>query len=148
MSFVFDVITQRLGTGLLNLTEGQDDIRALLCMTNTNVTSQRAATTVSDILLDEMDGANYVRIALSSQQFVVNNPQNRSEFRAANLNWSALGPGTRQMAGLLLFHFIVDDTQSIPYQWIDDGFPFTANGQDFPVTWSADGITHYRALLV
>ena len=148
MSFVFDTITNMMNTGQLNLTEGQQDVRSILCMTNTNVLTQRAALTVAGISLDEMDGANYVRIALASQSLTLNNAQNRTEFRATNLNWSNLGPGTRQMAGLLLYIHVTDDTDSIPYQWIDDGFPFTANGQDFPITWAADGITHTRALLV
>lgn len=148
MSFVFDNITLLANTAGLNLAEGQADVRAILCMTNTNVVTQRAATLVNQITLDEMDGANYVRLALSSQSVTINNPQNRTEFSASNLLWSALGAGTRQMAGCLLYLHVTNDADSVPYQWIDDGFPFTANGQDFPITWSTDGITQTRAILV
>lgn len=117
-----------------------NDLRAILCMTNTDAVTQQDATLVSGILLDEMDGANYARIALVNEAINTDNPNNRAEFDADNITWTALGAGTRAVAGLIIYKHVTTDADSIPIIWIDDVFPFTANGGDLTINWNAEGI--------
>lgn len=141
-SHVFDNAKELLLKGDLDFDEAGHDIRVMLCMTNTTADTEKDKATISGFTtLDEMDGANYVRKALANQLVSEDNPNNRGEFDADNVVWTALGAGTRQVAGIVVFRFVTNDTDSIPIAWIDTGgFPFTANGGDVTVQWNAEGI--------
>jgi hypothetical protein len=128
--------------GDLDLDEAGHDIRVALCMSNTTADTETDKATISGFTtLDEMDGANYVRKALASQTVTEDGANARAEFDATDVTWTALGAGTRAVAGMLVYRHITNDTDSVPIAWIDTGgFPITANGGDLTVQWSVEGI--------
>ena len=117
------------------------DVRAILCMTNTTADTEEDAEFVGSITtLDEMDGANYARKTLAGEAVAADLTNNRGEFDFTDPVWSALGAGTRQVAGLLLLKFVTNDADSPAIAWIDSGgFPFSANGGDFTFQVNAEG---------
>jgi hypothetical protein len=128
-----------------------DDIRVILCMTNTTATSDdgtgKDAATISAITLDEFDGggshppsfAN--RTALASEAVNEDTANNRAEFDAANTTISTIPAGTRNIQGIIIYQHKTSDADSVPLLWIDSGgFPFTANGGDLVLSWNAEGI--------
>lgn len=142
-NFAYTPFKGRLQTADVDFPEGQDDIRIALVMTNTTIDTEQDASVLSDFTtLDEYDGANYVRKALATQAVNVDLVNNRAEFDADDIVWTALGVGTRQAQAMLLYRH-VDGTaandQAIGY--IDTGgFPFNGNGGNVTVAWNAEGI--------
>ncbi len=138
--------------GFLNFYDGllkgefdlsSDDVRALIVMSNTTYLSQIAtAKFVGDItVLDEFNGANYVRKALANAAVAIDAPNNRVEFTADPSIWTALGAGTRQGVAAIIYKHVTNDADSpIISAFTDGGFPFTASGADFPINWNAEGL--------
>ncbi|MBL4871768.1 MAG: hypothetical protein JKX72_12550 [Robiginitomaculum sp.] len=94
--------------------------------------------------LDEMDGANYARKTFASQTLTKDAPNNRSEFDADDITYTALGAGTRQVAGALIYLHVTNDADSPAIAYIDDGgFPIIANGGDVTIQWNGEGILHF-----
>lgn len=141
MSFVYTPAKAKLLKGELDFDLPQD-IRVLLVMTNTTADTDQDAEFISSITtLDEMDGANYVRKALANEVVNQDNPNNRAEFDADNVVWIAIGAGTRQIAGIVLYRQVTNDADSPVIAWIDSGgFPITANGGDLTAAWNVEGI--------
>lgn len=140
MSFVYTPAKTKLLGGLLDF--DTHDMRVLLVMTNTTADTEQDDEFVGTIVtLDEMDGANYVRKALASEAINEDAANNRAEFDAADVTWTALGAGTRQVAGAVLYRHVTNDADSPIIAYIDTGgFPFTASGTDVTITWNAEGI--------
>jgi hypothetical protein len=87
-----------------------------------------------------MNGTNYVRKQLTE---AVNEDlaNDRAEFDAADVTWTALGAGTRSMAGAVIFKFVTNDADSIPLIYIDSGgFPKAASGGDVTLQFNTEGI--------
>lgn len=118
------------------------DIRVALLMTNTTAdTEQDNATIASFTTLDEYDGAGYVRKALTGEIVNQDDPNNRAEFDADDVTWTAISAGTRSAQGILLFRFVTNDADSVPIAFIDTGgFPIAGNGGDLTIAWNVEGI--------
>lgn len=125
-----------------------DDIRIILAMTNTTADTEQDVATVSAFTtLDEMDGANYpgtfaTRTALATEAVNQDDPNDRAEFDADDVTFSALGAGTRDVQGYLIYKHGTSDADSTPILWVDTmaGLPFTASGTDLVIQWNAEGI--------
>ena len=139
-SFVYTYAKTKLLSGDLDL--NAHDIRLMLVMTNTTADTEADKVFVGDFTtLDEMDGANYVRKALANEAVAADEANDRGEFTADPVTWTALGAGTRNVQGAILFRFVTNDADSIPIAWIDSGgFPFTGTGIDVTFTPNAQGI--------
>lgn len=137
--FVFTEAKRALLAGELDL--NAHDIRVALCMTNTNADTEEDANFLGDLTLDEVDGANYVRKALNGEAVNEDTGNDRADFDADDVTWTALGAGTRNVAGALVFRHVTNDADSVPIAWIDSGgFPFTLSGGNLTITWNASGI--------
>lgn len=125
-----------------DLAEAADDIRIILVMTNTTADTEQDAQFVGSFTtLDEYDGANYARKALANQVVNTDLVNNRGEFDADNITWTALGVGTRQAQGMIVYKHVGADGVNPVIGWIDTGgFPFSGNGGDVTVAWNAEGI--------
>lgn len=126
-----------LALGLLNAATLEGDVRAALVMTNTTADTEVDAEFIDDITtLDECDSTGYARVALTSEDFAVDLANNRFEFTADPVMFSALASdATRQIAGLLLLLHVTDDTDSKPLVYFNGtGFPFTANDEDVTIS--------------
>lgn len=138
MSFVY---TRALG--LLNQATLAGDVRALLVMSNTTADTDEDAEFISSIgTLDEYDGSGYAREALTTESFAVDLANNRWAWDADSpITFAALGVGTRQCVGLLLFLHVTNDGDSKPIAYIDGtGFPFDGNGEDVNFNIHANGL--------
>ena len=114
------------------------DLRVMLLMTNTTVDTQledgSSTQNISDFTtLDEFDGANYVRKALATETVQQDDTNNRADFSADNLTWTALGVGTRSIQGALLYRHVTNDTDSLPIAFYE--FSATPDGSDFTIRW-------------
>lgn len=141
MSFTF---TPALG--LLNSATLTGDVRALLVMSDTTVIADRDAEFLDDITdLDEYDGSGYAREALAAESFAVDLANDRWIFDADPIVFAALGVGTRQCVGMILYLHVTDDTDSKPLKFINGtGFPFDGAGTDVTLTPPAAGIALIR----
>lgn len=148
MSFFYTRAHTELLKGTIAF-DGSDDIEAALLMSSTSAAGDdaagRDAANVAAIFLDEFDGANYARKNLT-ELVLESTARNRATFDAGDLTWTQFGfsnNGSRQVNGMLLLQNNGGgDATSIPLVWIDSPavFPFRANGTDFTVRFSADGV--------
>lgn len=131
--------------GLLNATVLTGDIRAALVMSNTDADTLVDADFMDDFALDEYDGAGYGRVALGSEAFAVDLANNRFEFTGAPIVFAALGAGTRQAVGAILYLHVTNDADSKPIAYINTGgFPFDGNSEDVIITPDAQGLAQIR----
>ena len=144
MSFTYTHAVTEFAKGNIDLVN--DDIRVLLVMTNTTADTEKDVDDIDAFsTLDEMDGANYVRKALANEAVTEDEANDRGEFDADDVTFSALGNGTRSMAAAVVYKFVTDDTDSIPIWYIDDSpFPTNPGGLDFILQWNAEGIAHFE----
>lgn len=124
-----------------NLASGAD-IRIALLMTNTTADSENDDIKfVDDITtLDESDGANYARKALANEIVNEDDTGDEAEFDADDVTWTALGAGTREIAGILVYKHVTDDTDSEVIAWLEYATPKHPDGSDFTVQWNAEGL--------
>ncbi len=137
-NFIYTTAKKGLMDGTINMT---GDIRAILVMTNTTCDTEEDKTFIDQFTtLDELDGAGYGREALANEAVTNDDANDRGEFDATDLTFAAVGAGTRQVAGLVLYLFVTDDTDGIPIAFIDDDAPYTPGGGDIVYTWNVEGI--------
>jgi len=120
-----------------------DDIRVALLMTNTTAgTENDGIVFVADFTtLDESTGAaNYVRKALANEAVNKDDANDRAEFDADDVTWTALGNDVRQLAGALVYKHVTVDADSPVIGWIEFATPQSPGGGDFTITWNAEGI--------
>jgi hypothetical protein len=119
-----------------------DDIRLALLMSNTTFDTENDGKVYVDdfTTLDECDGANYVRKALANEAVNKDDGNDRAEFDADDVTWSALGVGTRQTVGVLVYKHVIDDTDSLVIAFIEFAAAVTHDGTDFVIEWNVEGI--------
>ena len=148
---VYTDMKRALMAGDADWDEGQDDVRVMLVMTNTTADTEQDAIDIGELAtLDEFDGSGYTggpggsgRLALANQANVADNANNRGEFDADDLTWSALGAGARDIEGLVVIKNTSgsnDQLNLLIAHTSAGGFPITANGGDLTVQWNAEGI--------
>ena len=145
MSFVYTPFKRRQADPGTDLSEGSIDVRVLLVMTNSTADTDQDTEFIGGIgTLDEYDGANYVRKNVANQTVTQDNANNRSEFSFDAFTWTALGAGTRQALGAVIFGFVTNDADSFLIAYIDSGgFPFAGNGGDAVYTPDAQGVIQW-----
>jgi hypothetical protein len=102
--------------------------------------------TASDFSSGELTGTGYAagfggagRKTLASKTITVDKTNDRAEFDAADLTWTAINAGTAAQATVL--KEITNDPASKLIANIDTGgFPVVTNGGDLTITWNAEGI--------
>lgn len=132
--------------GLLNPTVLTGDVRAALVMSNTTADTEVDAEFMAAFTtLDEYDGASYARVALTTEAWAAVLASDRFKFSNDPIVWAALGVGSRQAVGIILYLHVTNDTDSKPLMYINGtGFPFDGNGEDVTYTPHADGTMYIR----
>lgn len=139
MSFVYTEAKRAILAGEVDFDAAT--IKFKLVMTATTVdTEQDEANLAGFTTLDEYDGANYVEKTLASKVVVADDPNDRGEFTADPVTWSALGAGASAAQGILMYLELGGATLDMPLAFLDDDFPFTGNGSDVTWTANAEGI--------
>ena len=112
------------------------DLRLALLMTNTTAdTENDGIVNVDDITtLDEFDGANYTRKALASEAVATDDANDRAGLDAADVTWTALGAGTRSIAGVLVYDHNTSDADSPVGWWLEFSSAKTPDGSDFTLS--------------
>jgi hypothetical protein len=103
-----------------------------------------------DFVDGELSGTGYTggfagsgRKTLASKAIVVDKPNNRAEFDAADVTWTGIDAGT--VAQATLMKEVSADTDSITIANVDSGgFPIVTNGGDLTIQWNAEGIIQLR----
>ncbi len=149
-NFVYTRAKTLLAQGSLDLDGVGSDIRAMLVMENTTADTEEDKTTLTGpsgfTTLGELDGGGgYARITLTSKVVNEDTANNRAEFVATDITFSACNVGTNKVAAILLFLHVNNDADSVPVAYIDTvssgpTFPFWTNGGDVTVQWNAEGI--------
>lgn len=120
-----------------------DDIRVRLEMGNTTAdTENDGIVNIADFTTkDPCDGSAYVDKALANQAVNKDDANDRAEFDADNVVWTALGVGTRTTVGALIYKY-VDGTNAndLVIAWVEFASPVTHDGTDFTIQWNAEGI--------
>jgi hypothetical protein len=141
-SHVFNEFKRASAAGEVDL--DTDDIRVSLHMTNTTIdTENDAIVTNTDFSTpDEMDGANYSApgVALTTEAVNKDDANDRAEFDADDVTWSALGNGTREVLGVLVYKFDTSWAASLPIAWVEFAASQNPGGSDFTIQWNAEGI--------
>ncbi|WP_425618055.1 hypothetical protein NA78x_001748 [Anatilimnocola sp. NA78] len=119
-----------------------DDIRLIGVMSNTTAdTDNDDIVYVGDIgTLDEFNGANYSRPALASEVVNEDDTGDEAEFDAADVTLTALGAGTRSLAGWVMYRHVTNDADSPVIGYLEYATPKTPDGSDFVVQWNAEGL--------
>jgi hypothetical protein len=119
-----------------------DDIRAILCMTNTTADSVYSAN-LTGLTVDESDATGYSRITMTTETVTADTGNNRVEFDADNLSFSGMsGDATRNYQGVLIYKH-VDGTagNDIPLFFVNfTNAPVTSTATQVDVTWDVEGI--------
>lgn len=141
VNFAFTSATEYGMTGLLDVREAGLDIRTILVMGNSTAGTERDVLNIAAFgTLDESDGANYLRQALANQTSTRVNANDRTEFNHDVIVFANLGAGTRTHIGLIYYHHVTSDADSVPLFWSDEGgFPFVSNGGNVNITPNAAG---------
>lgn len=136
-TFVYNEYKRAALAGEIDL--DTDDIRVALVMSNTTADTEDDVNTLSGFtLLDECDGAAYVRKALAGEVIAEDAGANKATFGASDVVWTALGTGTRQVAGALIFKFVTTDADHVPICYLDGGdFPFDGAGADVTLAFAS-----------
>lgn len=140
---------------LLNLPGQQDlldgtsnwvssDYRARLLMTNTTADTQNNIANLGAYsTIDSFDGAGASSVALTTETVNVDSVNNRVELDADDVAFGALGNGTRQIQGVLLYDFNTNDADSIPFAFIQFSSSINPGGATVTIVWNAEGIVQY-----
>lgn len=141
-SFIYNEAKYLLATGALAL--GTDDLRIRPCMTNTTCDTQNDG--VADLAdfttIDAHDGANADNAKdLSGESVTKDDANDRAEYDFTDPTWTALGAGTRTLAGFLLYKRVDGtDANDKPVAWIEK--TATPDGNDLTVQVDAEGLLH------
>jgi hypothetical protein len=145
--FVYNEAKRAIAEGEIDFGSGGSDLRVLLVMTNTTADTEDDKNTFAGFTtLDEFDGANYTTGGLALQSEAVNEDaaNNRAEFDAADITFSGIGAGTRNIQAAILYKWTTNVNSSMPIAYIDSGgFPIAANGGDLTMQWNAEGILNF-----
>ncbi|MHC4066737.1 MAG: hypothetical protein ACYSUI_19855 [Planctomycetota bacterium] len=141
--FMYTIAKQMLGRAELDMHTNGARFDIILCSSNTDADTTAGATTVAALALDEFDGANYVRKTPNQANYDFTLTATRAEWdNTDNVVWTALGPGTRALAGALIVQYVDGAGADIPILWIESGGIATFNGNtgDFTIQWNTNGI--------
>ena len=144
MTHVYLPFTSKVMRSDFDLANG--DIEVLLVMASTTADTESDMCFISDITtLDEFDGANYVRKTLASKTVTSDTgvASDLGRFDAADVVWTALGAGTRDLTGAIVYKHVAgadSDATSPLITYYDDTLPVTAGGGDVTIEWNASGL--------
>jgi len=134
-SVIYNVFKAELLKGNMDLDGGT--FKADLLMTNTTCDTENDGidTNTEFTTPDVCDGANYVTKTLSTLTVTTVDASDLAKWVADDLTWTALGAGTRQIQGVLIYKYISNFASSVPIAFIQFSSNKTADGSNFTVSW-------------
>lgn len=120
------------------------DYRARLLMSNTTAdTENNIANLAAYSTRDDFDGSGASSVALTGEAVNVDAGNNRIEIDANDVAFGALGNGTRQIQGVILYDFNTNDADSIPAFFIQFSSNINPGGATVTIVWDAEGIVQF-----
>ena len=118
--------------------------RVLLFDGTSTIPTEKTKNTLSGYTtLGELSGTGYSRKTLASLTIT---EDNTTDFLcaadAADVTWTAINAGTA--VGALVFKFVTNDADSVPFLHLSSGFPVVTNGSDFTMQLSASGLFRFK----
>lgn len=146
MSFVFDKAITKIVNNSINLVT--DDIRVLLVGAATTADTETEVEFISEFTtLDECNATNYVRKALVNEAVNEDLANNRAEFDADDVTWTALGGAVDfTIQAIVLYKHVTTDADSIPIAYLDNSgasFAQGTNGSDVTMTVNVEGLLQF-----
>jgi hypothetical protein len=129
-TYVYNNAKGALINGTIDL--NTDDIRVLL--TTSSYSPDIDADTMVSHVDNECSGSGYARKALSGETVTVNNTDNRADFSANNLTWTAANFGTPAYA--VLYKYNSAATAAALICCVDLTPAVATNGGDYTVKWN------------
>lgn len=133
--------------GLVNILSGDVDLRddtIKVMLLDDEALATKDINFVSEISADELTGSGYTggfggagRKTLASKVFTENDTDDRAEFDAADVVWTAIDAGSAQMAAVI--KEITNDGASLVLGFVDITDTMT-NGGDLTINWAATGL--------
>jgi hypothetical protein len=134
--------TPTSGTPAANISLTSDTLKVMLLGTSVPYTPDPDHRFVNSVAASEIAVANYTggfggsgRKALASRTLVTNDTNDRGEFDAADVVWTALGAGAT-IAYVVLFKELTSDALS-PLIALFDITDTLTNGGDITIAWSS-----------
>ncbi len=87
---------------------------------------------------NELSGSGYARKTLGTKTLVEDDANDRAEFDAADLAYTAINAGTAD--ALIIAKNSGADATSTLIAYIDEGFPIVTNGSNLDIAWNSEGI--------
>lgn len=113
-------------------------IKAALPLSTSTI--PRSATSLSDLTLNEHDGASYARQTLANKTVTQNDTSNTAIFDADNISFGSLEEPSATF-NLLLYVDGIDDDARIPLYFNSDSpFPRDAEAALVRIAWRSSGI--------
>ncbi len=146
MSLVYNQFKHLEANGTIDLLT--DTIKVLLVGSTYSSTADDSFVNPSIAGGQELSGTGYAggyggsgRKTLSSKVITRDDVNDRAEFSAAPVTWTAINAGTAAGAVIIRERSLTGDTMSELIAYINTGgFPITTNGGDLTLTWNAEGI--------
>jgi len=148
-SLVYNAAKKEIGDGTIDLV---NDAAIKVMLVNSTYTPNADDLVVdaggaSDAIDAEITATNYTggfagagRKALGGKAWAQDDANDRAEFDANDLTWSAIGGAANDtIVGAIIIKEITDDTQSRLIAYIDHA-DTTTNGGDFTIQWNAEGV--------
>jgi len=142
-SVVYNEFKRASAAGEIDL--DTDDIWLRLVMSNTTCDTENDAIAFLDdfTTIDVCDEANYVDKALVNEAVNKDDANDRAEFDADDVTWTALGVGTRTTVGVLVYKFVATDADHVPIAYVEFSGAVTHDGTNFTIQWNAEGILQF-----
>ena len=146
MSLVYNQFKHLESNGTIDLLT--DTLKVMLVGSTYSATADDSFVNPSIAGGQELSGTNYAggyggsgRKTLSSKVITRDDVNDRAEFSAAPVTWTAINAGTAAAAVIIRERSLTGDTMSELIAYINTGgFPITTNGGDLTLTWNAEGI--------
>ena len=147
-TFVYNRATRDIMKGDVDMDTKATTV--VLVGTNSGISTDTGAATVSAFAnLQEYTGANYARKNLLSSAYTVteDGANNRTEWDASNVTYTALGSDADSCGGILIYlgSSTDNDTDNVPLAFLDIT-TFNGNTGDVTISWNAQGIVQYSAV--
>lgn len=122
-----------------------NDIRVILVNNTSTADTEEDVNTISGFAtLGELSGTGYSRKVLGTKAVNRDDPNDRSEWDAADVVYTGINAGTAQAA--IIYKHVTNDTDSIPLMYIDQtDFPIVTNGGDVTLNFNVEGILQLQA---
>lgn len=97
---------------------------------------------VSDVSANEISGGGYVRKTLANKTVTEDDTNDRAKLDADDVTWTALGSAAGTVSGAIVFKDAGGADSANPLICFLDFTNTPANGGDFTVQFSADGVLY------